>query len=546
AEQPVAVTEPVQSVLPAGEPDARVKLDGLTAYGPQEVAVTKTDGASVRRVLGSSDYPQITMGAYTIVCWTEEETGITHFSYGRTDGNVGESTFYDFLVCPALEGGYEYQVEKFYNLLGHSGFAVTYLGGEDLEPKDPAQSGSSLYTVRRYYDFDGDSLKLLATTVGGDDQRADLDGDGSNELFFNSNYSLRLDPSYNFYFHRQGTTYALDLREIAFELFPDWSYVATGIAENGCIPVTGAYQREDGAYVDAFRYMYFTGDELLFYKDSRETVDHVMGTPDVPADVLEMVKREVEQLYTSGEFNSPGYDAGYDDWRIEYLALDETYSFTGGDVEVYNLNFEFHASKPENVMLAGGMYHSEEDWVMPSYPNCFYIYVVNENGARRHLKTAMVNDGSPGVDWFDSEVYNMAMEEGLTTMADLEGILLLQTLATDTVRFLDTLARMSPEEQDRIASKICYYRTSGPEENQQLYQETMQALVGWNTYELTTAQYDAWAVLTNYHICQPAELTEAERYAALDAANSYMWAMGESEACLEFDLKSTAIDDAET
>lgn len=534
---------PVQVILPPGEADRTVKLNNLTEVGPAQIEVHEADGAKVRSALGSH-VPQVTIGNTSVVCW--KDGAYIHFSYGRTDGNIGESTFFDLLVCP-LQGNPDemYSVERFYNLLGHSGFMISYYGDAELQPR-----ASGNYLIHRYYALEDDTPVLLATTVGGWDQRADLDGDNVPELFFSSEHSFKVENCYPFYFFRDGKIYGLDLLELTFEAYPEWGYASTGTSESSCISITGSYQREDGCYVQTFRDLYFTGEELLFYKDSRKTVDHVLGDPDVPPEVLEIAKREVERLYNYRiEENAypPAFGPEYDDWRIENLEFASSYSFPNGNIEVYQMNYEFHAGNPQGVGLAGGMYHTEEDWVMPSYPNCYYLCIKEKDGVRELLQGMMINDSSPGNEWFDSEISRLAVKEGLVdSPADLEARELLQSLAVNTPAFLDSMTEMTLEEQKAVSSKLCYFRTSGPEQDQKLYQGTMDALVGWNTYELTTAQYEAWSLLFNYHVCQPAELTTEERYAALDTASTYIRKKGEHEACLAFDLISASIDSYET
>lgn len=530
-----------QVILPSDDAEEIVKLNSITEVGPIEVSAPEADGTKVRRALGTAETTQVGLGAYTALLWTDESSGDSHFSYGRTDGNIGEATFYDIMVGPASSYASAYALEPFYNLLGHNGFVISYPAENDLQP-----SSNWNYTVRRYYDIKDGQLLLLATTVGGWDQMEDLDGDGIRELFFDSDYIRRIDNIYSFLFYRDGSIYGLNPQVIAQETYPHWEYVRTGRTENSCIPVVGSYLREDGAYVDAFRYLYFTGDEIRFYQDSRETVDHVMGTPDVSPEILSYAKEAVDGYYTKILAEEWDYDPEYDDWRIENLVHDKTYSFDGGEIEVYNLNFEFHAGNPAEVMLAGGMYHREDDWVMPSYPDCFYLYVLQQNGQQRLLDMRMINDCSPGIDLFDNDVYNMAMAEGLTTLAQLDGKALLQKLSMSIPSLLEEMTSMTPEEQKKVAEKICYYRTSGSEEDQVLYQNTMQALMQWNTQELTTAQYDAWLLLIHYHTCDPADLSDEERFAALEAAENHMRRYSESENCLSFELISAAIDPDET
>ena len=535
---------PVQVILPPGEAERTIKLNNITEVGPAAVEISEADGAKVRSALGSN-LPQITIGNTSVVC--RKDGSNIYFSFGRTDGNIGESTFFDLLVCPSQGNPEEsYFVERFYNLLGHNGFMISYYGDADLQPK-----ASGNYIIHRYYALEDDKPMLLAATVGDWDQRADLDGDGVQELFYSSEHIRKAEDCYSFYFFKDRKIYGLDILALTFEAYPEWNDMSTGTHDDSCISITGSYQRDDGCYVQAFRNLYFTGEELLFYKDNRETTDHVMGTPEVPDEVLGMAKQAVEQYYISDAFGNseydPNYDPSYDDWRIENLVHDKTYNFPGGNLEVYNMNFEFHAANPKGVVLAGGMYHTEEDWVMPSYPGCFYLYVANENGVRRCLDVNMMNDCSPGTPLFDQNVYKMATQEGLlTSLADLDASGLLQMLYVNIPSFLEEMTRLEPEEQKAVASKICYYRTSGSQEDQARYIEIMDELVRWNTYELTTAQYDAWSLLFNYHVCQPAELTAEEQYAALDAASTYIRKKGEHEACLAFDFISASIDSYET
>lgn len=532
-----------QVLLPDGEADKTVKLNKITVIGPREVPVVPADGSIVRRALGTAECPQASKGNHTMVSW-KDDSGKDHFAYGDTSGNLGEATFYEFEAAPLLnQTVYGIAIEIFHGtLLGHDGFLIHF-----------ALDDTWINTSQHYYDIIDGKLCLLAEIVGGYDSRIDMDGDGDNELFFRSDYLSVPEGTPSFYFEKDDTIYGIDLNAAAEEAYPNWSYINFGDVnyEKNCIELTGSYQRDDGCYVQAFRYLYFTGEEFLFYKDNRETTDHVMGTPEVPDEVLGMAKQAVEQYYISDAFGNseydPNYDPGYDDWRIENLVYDKTYSFPGGDLEVYNMNFEFHAANPKGVVLAGGMYHTEEDWVMPSYPGCFYLYIANENGVRRCLDVNMMNNGSPGTPLFDQNVYKMATQEGLlTSLADLDASGLLQMLYVNIPSFLEEMTRLEPEEQKAVASKICYYRTSGSQEDQARYIEIMDELVRWNTYELTTAQYDAWSLLFNYHVCQPAELTAEEQYAALDAASTYIRKKGEHEACLAFDFISASIDSYET
>ena len=392
-----------------GEPDNTVKLSNITVSAPQKVE--PADIYSYSQTPGTDNaYSYLDYEGYTIFYW-EDSAGVVHFSYKKQN----EDTVYDVLQCTAMPEGYEYGpfIETYhFGLMGHSGFRVhSYRPGE-------VQGG--LYT--RYYEFVDDELYLVAATMLNQEVVLDAEGDGDYELYFDSDYQRLSEGTPNFYFEQDGAICGVDLREVASAAYPEWDFFSFGSFdwEKGCFYLNGNWQREDKAYVTAYPELYFTGEEFLFYKDDRETVDHLMGETDAPDDVLKAAKSDVERLYlqeTEAPQEADWPDPRYDDWRIENLELDEVYSFAGGSIEVYNMNYEFHAAEPAKVSLAGGMYLKEDDWVMPNYPNCWYIYFVNEDGARRHLKTAMANDRSPGVEWFDEEVERLAEKEGLITIS---------------------------------------------------------------------------------------------------------------------------------
>lgn len=246
----------------------------------------------------------------------------------------------------------------------------------------------------------------------------DINGDGIMEFYFNPDYHPQPEGTPNFCFEQDGTTYGVDLREAVKAAYPEWDFFNFGTVDDtkGCICLTGSWLREDGAYVCSFPELYFTGEEFLFYEDHRETIDHVVEGVTVTGTVLDAAKEQVQQRYEAirGERSQyPDHDPAYDDWRIEYLALSGVYPYDFGVIQVYNVNYEFHASQPAKVGLAGGMYHRSDDWVMPGYPYSMYLYFAVDSDGKRLLHTAWVNDAAPGVDIFDEEVDRLAESAGL-------------------------------------------------------------------------------------------------------------------------------------
>ena len=92
---------------------------------------------------------------------------------------------------------------------------------------------------------------------------------------------------------------------------------------------------------------------------------------------------------------------------------------------------------------------------MPSYPNCYYLCIKEKDGVRELLQGMMINDSSPGNEWFDSEISRLAVKVGLVdSPADLEARGLLQSLAVNTPAFLDSMTEMTLEEQKTVAEII--------------------------------------------------------------------------------------------
>lgn len=124
---------------------------------------------------------------------------------------------------------------------------------------------------------------------------------------------------------------------------------------------------------------------------------------DVPDQVLAAAKAQVEQDYLRCREELPDY--GYINWRIEALSDNYTYDdLDGMKLLVYQMNYEFLSESPENIALAGGMYITEDNWVMPGYPDCTYLVFREDGDKIEYLVTLMENDCSPGSDLFTEDL----------------------------------------------------------------------------------------------------------------------------------------------
>lgn len=303
----------------------------------------------------------------------------------------------------------------FNDLFGHDGFYVAYFG----------QVGTNEYgTIYDYYYFAGedDTPILLARCTSWEESLIlDLDGDGTNELVSGD----------QIFFQRSGVVYEADLPGLLAKAWPEigyWDYSAWD-ANAKCLTVTGTLEPHSGAGDPRtfWRYFYYDGENLLVYKDDRTCTDHVMEGVEAPAEVVAAAKDYVLSLLEPQEDGTwlradrEGYadlQESYDDWRIE--SVSEPCEFEVGELTIhgYSFNFECHTTTPEKVVLAGGKYFTEDDWVSPGYPGCDWLFFhVNANSGPVYLWHDMINDMSPDSVGFQELVAQRVEELGLNVGA---------------------------------------------------------------------------------------------------------------------------------
>lgn len=131
-------------------------------------------------------------------------------------------------------------------------------------------------------------------------------------------------------------------------------------------------------------------------------VNHMEGI-DVPEVVLDAAKTQVEQLFEINKTDYPGYN--YVNWRIENLTYSYTYDdLNGMQLTIYQMNYEFLTESPESIVLAGGMYVTEDNWVMPGYPNSTYLIFQQEGDKLNFLQSIVENDCTPGTQIFTEDL----------------------------------------------------------------------------------------------------------------------------------------------
>lgn len=193
-------------------------------------------------------------------------------------------------------------------------------------------------------------------------RQVDLDGDGVCEIVDTSENAALYDL-------RDGEVYRIDLKEAIGAAWPEldyWDYLSV-VREGRFLSLSSMVEwrttSEHGIeYLDAFRTIYYDGEQLLLYRPDRSAVDHVAVTSlalGLPDEVLAQARADGELWFE--ELCADG--ALYDDWVV-------TIQEAKGDPDVpYYYDYAFHAVDPDAVVVAGGMWMDEDFWVggMGSY-----------------------------------------------------------------------------------------------------------------------------------------------------------------------------------
>ena len=380
----------IPTLFPAGKPETVISLDGLEPYEAPVVTLEK-------RV---DDFEDIyenrlenwNIDGHSVVVYRDRK--------GIINAAIREEDTMNVFLTGLDEGA---SVFFFHDLFGYDGFTVRYSG----------ETGPHTYgTIVDYFRFTGDGTPvIMARTRNGFDMpmALDLDGDGADELAAEE----------ELFFQRDGKLYRADLKELVQENYPAleyWDY--SGWDRYSKSLSVSAYGGE--RYMPC--YLYFDGGQLLFYKEEKSHHDHMVDGIDkyVPAEVVtaarDFVEQEVLDAQPDGTWRHKGWqDEGYpqetyDDWRLESFSLFYAGDEGGTAVECWSVNYELHTIDPEKVVLAGGKYLTEDNWVSPGYPGCDWFIFRVEGEARTFLRHDMINDMSPGSEGFQAYL-SQALEQ---------------------------------------------------------------------------------------------------------------------------------------
>ena len=420
-----------------------------------------------------------------------------HVGLGTGSGETADV----FLTFPKDEGMPNLSASFYYDRFGYDGLAFSY---------DGKKCPNSYGTITDYWAIPEEGGPILLARAPGDDAvMVDLDGDGVEEMAYSHYYS----GAHLWYLGDDGQIRHADIGALLAERWPESTYTRFGSwNELGrVLPLTGQVEVSYGSGVTgtAFRDLYFDGESLLLYRDTRTHTDHVMEGVKAPDDVLAAAKAAALDRIKK---ERPDELGGYDDWRIE--SVDGPWTVTAGPLtlETWSFNFEWHATAPTNfewqttdptfVLMAGGRYITEDGWVSPGYPGCDYLYfLLNEEGEREFLYTRMENDCSPGTEGFFCDMAVDLVRLDLLSYADLSGKELLEMMYLQPTYLLEQLAQ-APEEdcQAALDTLIVYLSDEAiSQEDAERYQSSVdymgvfsddaspEALALWETIQTAVA-----------------------------------------------------------
>lgn len=390
----------IPTPLPAWEPEKTVSLAGLEPYAPPAVTVETHVGDfdnSYENRLENWDFEGRNVVVYRatdgkIYAAVRREEGVMDVFFPLSDD--------DFSLFP------------YSDLLGHNGFTLTYRPEADAQ-RYPTDSD--------YYYFDEAGTPVLLARGHEECLALDLDGDGRDELV----------TPWQLFFEREGAVYETRLEELVKEACPELTYWEYSLWDK-----YGKRLYVKGLSGEATweRYVYFDGESLLIYKNEKPTIDHMVEGADegVPTPVVEAAREFVDGVYVTAEaeqleaeLREKAHQAGvgeapegelppeFDDWRIDYFDGPYRYPYGGAVVEGWWFNYELHTATPEKVVLAGGKYITEDNWVSPGYPGCDALFFeVGSDGSYRLLSRGMFQEYQES-DFVRHAVLGMMREEGV-------------------------------------------------------------------------------------------------------------------------------------
>ena len=341
-----------------------------------------------------------------------------------------------FLTIPDGAESADVAVSFFRDLFGYNGLVISYDDFTD------------------YWAIPVEGGPILLARAPGEAAVIDLDGNGVDELAYADYNSAHL-----WFLDAGGQLRHVDIDALLAEQWPNcletqywisWDPWSRCLAVTGYVPLPG----ETDLAANAFRDLYFDGENLLLYRDTRTQTDHVLEGVSAPEDVLDAAK--------AATLSYEEHYADYDDWRVESVEGPWTMTVGNLELEVWQFKYKWHAMNPANVILAGGMYITEDGWVCPGYSGSDYLcFLLDGDGNRAELYAHIVNDGTPALDSFFWDTARNLRAQGLLSYADLSGEELLEIMYFQPGSFLEVMVRASEAERQAAMAALTDYLSAG-------------------------------------------------------------------------------------
>ena len=341
-----------------------------------------------------------------------------------------------FLTIPDGAESADVAVSFFRDLFGYNGLVISYDDFTD------------------YWAIPAEGGPILLARAPGEAAVIDLDGNGVDELAY-ADYS----GAHLWFLDAGGQLRHVDIDALLAEQWPNcleteywrsWDPWSRCLAVTGYVPLPG----ETDLAANAFRDLYFDGENLLLYRDTRTQTDHVLEGVSAPEDVLDAAK--------AATLSYEEHYADYDDWRVESVEGPWTMTVGNLELEVWQFKYKWHAMNPANVILAGGMYITEDGWVCPGYSGSDYLcFLLDGDGNRAELYAHIVNDGTPALDSFFWDTARNLRAQGLLSYADLSGEELLEIMYFQPGSFLEVMVRASEAERQTAMAALTDYLSAG-------------------------------------------------------------------------------------
>ena len=341
-----------------------------------------------------------------------------------------------YLACPTEWSPSDIEVDHFLDLFGYNGLVISYDDFTD------------------YWAIPAEGGPILLARAPGEAAVIDLDGNGVDELAY-ADYS----GAHLWFLDAGGQLRHVDIDALLAEQWPNcleteywrsWDPWSRCLAVTGYVPLPG----ETDLAANAFRDLYFDGENLLLYRDTRTQTDHVLEGVSAPEDVLDAAK--------AATLSYEEHYADYDDWRVESVEGPWTMTVGNLELEVWQFKYKWHAMNPANVILAGGMYITEDGWVCPGYSGSDYLcFLLDGDGNRAELYAHIVNDCTPALDSFFWDTARNLRAQGLLSYADLSGEELLEIMYFQPGSFLEVMVRASEAERQAAMAALTDYLSAG-------------------------------------------------------------------------------------